>query len=1218
MSGAPGLVALQMPDQMPGRREIRQLRFLRLPFLHPVLPEVPHTRLERSPDVFGWERFRHSDECDFLGAPSGTLRRALHPFPDLLKIRPNEGSFSAHPRDSSTRKNCANAAQISASFHCLLIYSVPLAKFIWRARVKRMIHFVFLLLAFEFAFPVVGVAKAQQIPTSTYQDLRWRMIGPFRGGRTRALAGVPNQPNVFYIGAVNGGVWKSDDCGRTWTPIFDSQSTQSIGAIAVAPSDPNIIYVASGEGLHRPDLSVGNGIYKSTDAGKTWTHLGLRSSQQIPALVVDPQDPNRLFAAVLGRPYGASEERGIFRSTDGAQTWKKVLYKDDGTGASDVQMDPSNSNILYASLWQSRLGPWEDGNMYSGTGGGLFKSTDGGDSWHPILNGLPENVVQNYVAIAPSQPSRLYVVVGTNEPGGYASGKGLGLYRSDDGGEHWSIATSDPRPVMRIGGGDLPIPKVDPKNPDVVYSVSIVTVRSADGGKTWASIRGAPGGDDYQNIWINPNIPNIIMLVSDQGAIITLNGGQTWSSWYNQPTAQLYHVGVSNFYPYLVCSGQQESGSVCISSRGNDGSVTERDWHPVGTIEYGYVAPDPLDPNLIYGGGRSEVTRYHWDTGQVENITPISVKSDKFRADRTQPVMFSPLDPHTLYYTTNFLFKTTDGGANWEIISPDLARPQPGIPENLGNLADKDPKAAKPRGVIYSLSPSHKTINTLWAGTDDGLIWITRDAGKNWKDITPPDLTPWSKITQLDSSHFDDDTAYASVSRFRIDDLHPYIYRTHDGGKSWQKITEGLPDDAPVDTVREDPIRKGLLFAGTEASVWVSFDDGDHWQSLQLNLPHTSMRDLVIHGDDLVLATHGRSFWILDDITALRQVDKDTADNAVFLFKPAPAYRTRRSTYTDTPLPPDEPLGQNPPDGAIIDYYLAPNVTGPVTLEILDAHGKVIRRFSSADKPDVTMEELEKQHIPLYWIRLPRILSAEPGMHRWVWDLHYPSPVSVRHEFPISAVPGDTPRVPEGPRALPGDYTVRMTVKGGDVSAAVGTQRRIFRRDNSASLTEKEDPRVKISAGALEQHFNLQTRLASMMTRASQAALQAKTAREQIAALSGKASGSLADALAALDKKIAVVLESPAGSSEPDLKTVNADIYDLYMGLDRADAAPTSAQMGAPSKIEPGLVSAVKRWEEIKSSDIPAINRELKSANLPELRLDSKPQGEEDNGEDEG
>jgi photosystem II stability/assembly factor-like uncharacterized protein len=1087
--------------------------------------------------------------------------------------------------------------------------------------VIRIQRFILILLVIISAFSGARVSEAQQYPANTYQELRWRMIGPFRGGRTRALSGVPTQPNVFYIGAVNGGVWKSDDYGRTWNPIFDAQPTQSIGAIAVAPSDSNVIYVASGEGLHRPDLSVGNGIYKSIDAGKTWRHLGLGGGQQIPALAIDPRDPNRLFAAVLGHPYGPNEERGIFRSIDGGQTWKKVLHKDENTGGSDIEMDPSNPSVLYASLWDSRQGPWEDTNTYNGPNSGLFKSTDGGDTWRQLTNGLPKNLVQINTAIAASQPSRLYAVLGTTEPGAYASGKGLGVYRSDDAGETWSIATTDPRPAMRIGGGDLPILRVDPKNPDVIYSASIVTVRSTDGGKTWTSIRGAPGGDDYQNIWINPVNPNIILLVSDQGAIVTVNGGTSWSSWYNQPTAQLYHASVTNTFPYRVCGGQQESGSVCVSSRGNDGSVTERDWHPVGAIEYGYVAPDPLDPNIIYGGGRSEVSKYHWDTGQIQDVTPIPIKGEKFRTNRTQPTMFSPVDPHTLYYTTNFLFKTTDGGQNWQIISPDLARPHPGIPASLGKLADKDPKADKPRGVIYSLAPSFRTINTLWAGTDDGLIWITRDGGKNWNDVTPPDLTPWSKVTQLDASRFDDDTVYASVSRFRIDDLHPYIYRTHDGGKSWQKISNGLPDDAPVDTVRADPVRKSLLFAGTEASVWVSFDDGDHWQSLQLNLPHTSMRDLWIRDSDLIVTTHGRSLWILDDITPLRQLDKDTADNLALLFKPTPAYRVRRSTYTDTPIPPDEPLAQNPPAGAILDYYLAPAPAGPVTLEILNAQGKLVRRFSSADKPDMTMEELEKQHIPLYWIRMPKILSAEPGMHRWVWDLHYPPPVSTRHEFPISAVPGDTPRVPQGPRALPGEYTVRLSVRGAKMDASAGKQRVIISGDNSAALTIKLDPRVKTSQADLEAMFKLQTRLARMMTASSEAILQARSIREQLEKLTPQASGATSDAVKAVDKKITAILDGsgePAAAKTPEknLKAVNDDIYTLYTAVDRADAAPTPAQEKAASTIEADLPPVLKRWEELKSTDLAALNGKLKAANLPEIRNEIDTHLEEEPSED--
>ena len=898
------------------------------------------------------------------------------------------------------------------------------------------------------------------------------MIGPFRGGRTRAAAGVSSQPNVFYIGQVNGGVWKSDDYGRTWNPIFDHESTQSIGAIAVAPSDPNIIYVGSGEGLHRPDLSVGNGIYKSTDAGKTWTHLGLVDGQQIPALAVDPRDPNRLFAAVLGHPYGPSEERGIYRSTDGGQSWQRVISKDENTGGSDVEIDPSNPDIVYASMWEVREGPWEDGNEFNGGGGGLFKSTDGGSTWHGLTNGLPKDLSQIYVAIAPSDSRRLYATIAT------ASGK-LGVYRSDDAGDSWSQITTDARPAGRIGGGDLPIPKVDPKNPDLLYVVSTVTMRSTDGGKTWSGFRGAPGGDDYQNIWINPNNGNVILIVSDQGAIVTVNGGASWSSWYNQPTAQFYHAIATNTFPYRVCGGQQESGSACTLSRGNDGAITFRDWHPVGVIEYGYVAPDPLDPDVIYGGGRTEVSKFHFSTGQVQNVTPIPLRNPKYRTDRTEPLMFSPVDPHVLYFASNVLFKTTDGGNSWQTISPDLTRENPGVPPSVGTLVPKG--ADKLRGVIYALAPSFKTLDTLWAGTDDGQLWITRDGGKNWADITPQELTAWSKVTQISASHFDEQAAYVSVSRFRINDQHPYIYRTHDGGKNWKLITAGLPDFGPVDTVREDPVRKGLLFAGTENAVWVSFDAGDHWQSLQLNLPHTSMRDLWIHESDLIVATHGRSFWVLDDITPLREASVAIA-NAVHLFTPAPVYRIQRDTNTDTPLPPDEPTAANPPDGAILDYFL-PAAASTVTLEILDAQGHLVRRYSSADKHDATEEELQKQLIPLYWVRERPQLSTHVGMHRWVCDLHYPAPVSTRHDYPIAAIPHDTPRFPLGPTVLPGTYSVRLTVDG---------------KSSTAPLTIKMDPRVKTSVAGLQKKFQAETRMASIMTDSAQAVLQGGSIRAQL------------------------------------------------------------------------------------------------------------------------
>ena len=1034
---------------------------------------------------------------------------------------------------------------------------------------------------------VMAMAGAQQFSADLFRDLHWRSIGPFRGGRTRAAAGVPGQPNLFYVGQVNGGVWKSDDYGRTWTPIFDSQPTQSIGAIAVAPSDANVIYVASGEGLQRPDLSVGNGIYKSTDAGMTWTHLGLRDGQQIPALAIDPRNPNRLFAAVLGHPYGPNEERGVYRSTDGGQNWEKALYVDENTGASDIAMDQSNPDVLYASLWEARQGPWEFGNEYHGTHGGIFKSTDGGNTWRKLTKGLPADVSQAYVAIAPSDSRRLYATV--------ATGRDVGIYRSDDSGEAWDRVTSDRRPATRIGGGDLPVPRVDPKNADTVLSASIVTWRSTDGGKTWTAIRGAPGGDDYQNIWINPEHPEIILLVGDQGALVSVNSGRTWSSWYNQPTAQLYHVSASNTFPYRVCGGQQESGSVCISSRGNDGVITFREWHPVGVIEYGYVAPDPLDADVIYGAGRGQVSRFHWSTGQVEMITPAPLRDAKYRADRTQPIRFSPLDPHVLYYAANVLFKTTDAAHSWQIVSPDLTRPHPGIPASLGSMAAKDPNAEKQRGVIYSLAPSFKSIDTIWAGTDEGLIWVTRDGGKNWKDITPPELTAWSKVTQLEASHFDDESAYASVSRFRVNDLKPYIYRTHDGGKTWRSIAAGLPDDAPIDTVREDPERKGLLFAGSETSVWVSFDDGDHWQSLQLNLPHTSMRDLWIHDDDLIVATHGRSFWILDDITPLRQIDLSAAQTGARLFNPAPAYRVRPDTNTDTPLPPDEPLGENPPDGAILDYFLGEATAGPVTLEILDAKGKLVRRYASTDEPAVTEADLKALEIPEWWVRKPQVLPAGAGMHRWVWDLHYASPESLRHEYPIAAVPHDTPRLPLGPRALPGVYTVKLTAGG---------------KSLTASLTVKMDPRVKTPAAGIEQQFEMERKLASMITRSAEAIHQARAAQEQIEKLTHDASGPLVEQLAALQKKIQAALAG--GPAETTLTTVNGQVSALYGDVDSADAAPTAAQVAAMDKIGRDFPGVMASWSKLTATDITELNRQLKAAKLPEIQLNAKPAHEEE------
>jgi photosystem II stability/assembly factor-like uncharacterized protein len=916
-------------------------------------------------------------------------------------------------------------------------------------------RFSHLLLLSALVLPafVLPAPLGAQYPSTLYGDLKWRSIGPYRGGRTVAASGVPDQPNVYYIGVNNGGVWKSTDYGRVWNPLFDDQGTGSIGALAVAPSDPNIIYVGSGEGLQRPDLSVGDGIYKSADAGKTWEHLGLRDGWQIPAIVVDPQDANRIFVAVLGHPYGPNNERGIYRSLDGGQHFDRVLYKDENTGGVDLAFDPKNSQTVYASLWAARQAPWEIGGSLNGKGSGLFKSTDGGKTWNQLTQGLPtveQGLGRIGIGIAPSDPSRMYAQVDADEKDG-------GTYRSNDAGATWTRVNHEERIWGR--GGDFACVRVDPRNPDRIYVANTSTYRSEDAGKTFTAIKGAPGGDDYHTVWINPRNPDIILLASDQGATLSVNAGATWSSWYNQPTAQFYHVITDNRFPYWVYGAQQESGSAGVESRSDDGAITFRNWHPIGIEEYGYVAPDPLNPNLIYGG---KMTRFDWTTGDIQDISPVTLRSSKYRFVRTMPVVFSPVDPQILYLGSNVLFKTTDGGNSWEVMSPDLTRASYEVPEVLGVFKDRDPEKGKHRGVIYALAPSPKDVNQIWAGTDDGLIQLTRDGGKTWRNVTPEALTAWSKVSTLEASHTDAGTAYAAINRFRLDDLAPHIYRTRDFGKTWTEIVSGLPANAPINAVREDPMRKGLLFAGSERQVWVSFDDGDNWQPLRQNMPATSIRDLVIHGDDLIAGTHGRGFWILDDITPLRQMSAHVIAEPVTLFQPQTALRWRWNRNPDTPLPPEEPAGQNPPDGAILDYYLQSPMS-KVTLEILDHAGKLVRTYSSSDVPDPIDPEL---NVPTYWVRAPVNPSTAAGMHRFVWDLHFPPPYSKGHEYPMTAIIHDTPRHPLGAAVLPGEYTVKLTADG---------------QSYSQRFQVTLDPRIKTPPAGLEKQFNLTTRVTEMM-----------------------------------------------------------------------------------------------------------------------------------------
>ncbi len=851
---------------------------------------------------------------------------------------------------------------------------------------------------------------AQQIDPNLYSALRWRMIGPFRAGRVNAVSGVIGQPDTFYFGSVGGGLWKSQNSGRTWTPVFDSTNIASIGAIAVAPSNPNLIYVGTGEPDMRDSIAFGNGVYKSADAGKTWQHLGLENTKQIGRIIVDPKNPNTVFVAALGNVYASNPDRGVYRSRDGGATWQKVLFKNDDLGAIDLAFDPLDTKIVYATLWNVRRPPWFIYAPANGPGAGIYKSIDGGSTWKEISEGIPlEGRGHIGIAVAPLNRNRLYAVVDAKEGG---------VFISNDAGTTWTRLSSDKRLWDR--GWYFEKVSVDPKNADTVYVMNTSMYRSNDAGKTWTAIKGAPGGDDYHQLWINPDDPKRMILASDQGAVVSVDGAVTWSSWYNQPTAQIYHLAADYRFPYWITGAQQDSGAVGTPSRSIHSEISNRDWEGLcAGGEAGYTAPDPLHPEILFGGTVSRCNVY---TGETRNVSPERGGTPgQYRHAWTQPLVFSRADPRALYYANQFLYKTTNGGESWTQISQDLTREDPGVPSNLNEAAAADAPADKRRGVIYTISPSPLHAPTIWIGTDDGLIHLTKDDGKTWQNVTPPALTSWSKVVMIEASHFHVNEAYAAVERHQLADYEPHIYRTRDSGKTWTEITRGLPAGVYVQTVKEDLNRQGLLFTGTERTVFVSFDDGDHWQSLQLNLPPASVRDLVIHNDDLIVATHGRGFWVVDNITPLRQGTAEVTRTNAYLFQPADTYLLTAGNDNGTPMPRDEPLAENPPYGAMIDYYLKANTSGPVTIEILDPAGEVIRKYSSEDK--VTPVNPDTLNIPAFWVRTPETLSTAAGAHRWIWDLR-PTPA------PRPAGGGGGGGRGGAASVLPGMYTVRLTVNG--------------------------------------------------------------------------------------------------------------------------------------------------------------------------------------------
>ena len=1000
---------------------------------------------------------------------------------------------------------------------------------------------------------VAGVAVAADPPidSSLWPPLQWRSIGPFRGGRVLAVAGVPGEPDHYYFGAVNGGVWETQNAGRTWVPIFDATEVGSIGALAIAPSDSKIIYVGTGEADMRSDIAQGEGMFKSTDAGRSWRRIGLADSRLIGRILVDPHNADNVLVASLGRPYGPNETRGVFHSTDGGASWRRTLIKDQDTGAIDLAAEPGQPNVVYAALWQTRRPPWNVYPPSSGPGGGLYKSVDGGETWVPLEGrGLPVAPGRIGIAIAPTLPNRVYTLI---------DAKAGGLYRSDDRGDHWERVSDDARLWGRgwyFGGVT-----VDPKNPAVVYVCNTAMYRSEDGGKTFLPVKGAPGGDDYHQLWIDSVNPDRQILGVDQGAVVTHDGGASWSSWYNQPTGQFYHVATDNRFPYWVYGAQQDSGAAGVPSRTDniDGINITQFRETAAGGESDNIAPDPDDPQILFGG---RVDRVDLRTGQKQSVDPTLGYPGLYRATWTLPLVFATSGQHALYFGNQRVFRSADRGLHWEPISPDLSRERLDVPSNLdaATIADTEQNDVR-RGVVYAIGISPLNERVIWAGTDDGLVWRTHDGGVHWQDVTPRNLAAWSKIASIEPSHFDVDTAYIAVDRHRLDDPHPYIYRTHDGGVLWKLVVEGLALTGEgnatainsANVVREDIVKHGLLFSGTEHGVWVSLDDGDHWQTLQQDMPRSSVRDLVVHGSDLVIATHGRGFWIMDDMSALRFLG-GRASSTMRLLPPATAYRVRPTGFLGSPMPRDEPTALNPLPGAYLDYVLSVAPNSEVRLTIADVAGRTVRTFSSADQ--LLRPDLAKLRVAPSWIKMPPLLPSSPGAHRFVWDLHFAprSALVPKESF------GDEQE--DGVWAPPGHYWIELKAGG-----------RTYRQP----LTITADPRVHLSAAAYARQFAL--------------AREVEAARVQIATALAEAS----PMRLAADQRLNTIVDFAPEKASADFtgaapQSVSglrylADVFHrLAAAVDGADTDPSTDVRASFAKHRALLDATLAQWARIKAS----------------------------------
>ena len=1019
--------------------------------------------------------------------------------------------------------------------------------------------------------------SANPIPERAYGALHWRFLGPFRGGRALAIEGVPGDPATMYFGAVAGGVWRTRNAGVTWDALSDDQPFSSIGALALAPSNPQVIYVGTGEADMRNDITYGDGMWKSTDAGRHWTHLGLDSTRQIGRILVDPHDPDLLLVAALGHSYGPNAERGVFRSTDGGRTWRKVLYRDAHTGAIDLAFDPTDPRVVYAALWQAERPPWSQYPPNEGPGSGLFKSTDEGQTWTELTgHGLPAGALGR-IGVAVARGSAGATVYAIFQEAEHTPG----LYRSDDAGASWRLTSADPRFIRGWYFGQV---FVDPTNADVVYVPDRGIFKSSDGGRTFAPFKSSPGGDDYHYVWIDPTNARHMAFAGDQGVGVSLDAGATWSDWYNQPTAQMYHVITDNRFPYRIYGTQQDvGGSVAIASRSDYGELTDRDWYPVGALEGGYVAIDPADTSatIVYGGGPYGVLfRFDRTTGQVQEVTPWPagtfgepMPDRKYRATWTSPLVFDPFLKHTLYFGVQMVLRSTDGGLHWAAASPDLTGAVPGAPH--ADPPTVATAAAAGWGVVYTIAPSPVRAGCIWAGTDNGRIHLTTDSGRQWRDVTPPGLLPWSKVSLIDASPLDPATAYAAIDRHRLDDIQAYIYRTHDGGRHWSRADAGLPDGAYVRAVRADPVRAGLLYAGTESGVYVSFDDGDHWQSLERDLPISPVHDLVVHGADLVVATHGRGFWLLDDVALLRQLTPASVAAGATLFRPEPAIRLRRSENQEVALPPEVPQGENPPAGAIIDYWLASAARTPVRIDILDATGAIVRHFTS-DTPADSPEALSPTEAPFFtfdWLPRSEPPAAAAGGHRFIWDLRYPRPPARGYTYSISAIAGHgTVAEPEGPLVRPGSYIVRLTVDG-----------TTYRQPLRVLL----DPRVHVAPQALAAQLDLATRIWRAMADAHALDRAVDSVEGSLRTVprspADAATGGAADALG---RALAAVAVQPISDALSHIAII----------VEAADREPPAQTRAVFTQLQSRLAAARARWDALVHTELAALNARLRTS----------------------